>query len=555
MTNEIISLQFGNYSNYVGAHFWNIQESNFVYSGGDSSVKVPDINHDVLFREGINNQNRITFTPRMVLYDLKENINVFRNADGVKKVQEDKDSDLFTWSSGETEIIREDEIKTSEYINDLDKTEIEQLEAELKKKQNIDKINYLQNDYDMEKQVNYWTDFLKMKYHDRSYNTLSQFQSSDKDNDDFELHHYGLNAVKEKNNFMDNFEDKLRHFSEECDHMQGFQLIIDSYNGFGGMASGRCFELLNEEYRKKNILAILAFPFFENQKKESKTMRLINTSFTLKNLLQDNSDIMCLPISCDNSFLMSNKSDPINLPFVNYQPSLNYHTSAILGSLIDSVTLPWRQKSQKTTMNNTFELFDTYKYKMVSLQSVYPLRMNDDKYMMNYLQDKDLCKSASWFTPLSSTYNAEKTLEGSFSVCCSGVDDERVKNVKDKFAFSGSIPANVLLDQYFEDMYPKSKSKSYSIRTGLCTKLPFPNIMKDITLRSDTSKVLKSKTSELITILQMNKSILPMLDSIQSNIKKCKINEYSKYFDNGMEYDDFQELKNFTEDLKNSFSD
>jgi hypothetical protein len=25
MSNEVITLQFGNYSNYIGAHYWNIQ--------------------------------------------------------------------------------------------------------------------------------------------------------------------------------------------------------------------------------------------------------------------------------------------------------------------------------------------------------------------------------------------------------------------------------------------------------------------------------------------------------------------------------------------------
>lgn len=50
-TREILTLQFGNYSNYFGAHFWNLQEKSFVYE--PNQVPTP-INHDVLYREGIN---------------------------------------------------------------------------------------------------------------------------------------------------------------------------------------------------------------------------------------------------------------------------------------------------------------------------------------------------------------------------------------------------------------------------------------------------------------------------------------------------------------------
>jgi hypothetical protein len=47
---------------------------------------------------------------------------------------------------------------------------------------------------------------------------------------------------------------------------------------------------------------------------------------------------------------------------------MNYHTSAILASLIDLATLPYRQKSQKTFMYDMVSMFDTYKYKVLYLK-------------------------------------------------------------------------------------------------------------------------------------------------------------------------------------------
>lgn len=121
---------------------------------------------------------------------------------------------------------------------------------------------------------------------------------------------------------MDNFEDKLRYYSEECNRLQGFQIMADSFNGFGGMTN-KCLDMITEEYAKRNVFTILPFPYFANQKKDSKMTRLINTAFTLKGLLQDNKNNIVLPVSLFDSFLTSAKVRPVNLPLVNYQVSFN----------------------------------------------------------------------------------------------------------------------------------------------------------------------------------------------------------------------------------------
>ena len=39
--------------------------------------------------------------------------------------------------------------------------------------------------------------------------------------------------------------------------------MIDSFNGFGGMASN-CLNVIKEEFPKKSIFSILPFPYFKN---------------------------------------------------------------------------------------------------------------------------------------------------------------------------------------------------------------------------------------------------------------------------------------------------
>jgi hypothetical protein len=230
---------------------------------------------------------------------------------------------------------------------------------------------------------------------------------------------------------MDTFEDKLRHYAEECDRVQGFHLLADAFNGFGGMAS-TCTNFIAEEFSKKPLLAILPFPYFKNQKKAHKQTRLVNTAFTLKALLADNKDLMAVPLSCFDSFLMDKEQRPVHLPNVSYRPELDYHTSAVLAALVESFTTPWRLKTDaRVDMTSLFSMFDACRFKVAGVQAEVPLRVDDDKYLMNYLQERDLCENSRWFTPLCSGQaggvpTAER-LKGAFSVCCSGVEDSRVK--------------------------------------------------------------------------------------------------------------------------------
>lgn len=51
------------------------------------------------------------------------------------------------------------------------------------------------------------------------------------------------------------FEDRLRFFVEECDCLQGFQLLVDGDDGFGGLGCTVAQELA-DEYSQKGVLAV-----------------------------------------------------------------------------------------------------------------------------------------------------------------------------------------------------------------------------------------------------------------------------------------------------------
>ena len=57
-----------------------------------------------------------------------------------------------------------------------------------------------------------------------------------------------------------------------------------------------------------------------------------------------------------------------------------------------------------------------------------------------------------------------------------------------------------------------------------------------------------------MTILQTNKSILNWIKFIDAHIQEMSFVKYPRYFENGMEQEDFTELINFFRDLSDNFS-
>jgi len=105
-----------------------------------------------------------------------------------------------------------------------------------------------------------------------------------------------------------------------------------------------------------------------------------------------------------------------------------------------------------------------------------------------------------------------------------------------------TMEARTLLDQYFADMYPKSQRSCSSTWTGVSTRLPFPDIFKEA-----------EKSAALLTILQVNATCRPLVESIESGLRQCDVRCLPKLAENGMEEDDFVELKNFSNELTESF--
>lgn len=96
-----------------------------------------------------------------------------------------------------------------------------------------------------------WSDCLTTKLHPNTIMTLPGHWHNDLVQP-FDCYPAGIEAAQNMK-FVGDLEDRLHFFAEECDHLQGFQLLTNIQDGFGGVANEICAHMLYEQFPKKAI--------------------------------------------------------------------------------------------------------------------------------------------------------------------------------------------------------------------------------------------------------------------------------------------------------------
>jgi hypothetical protein len=179
---EIVTLQFGEYANHVGAHFWNFQDE---LIGLASSISERDdddsddddsddeekklvnqnrfnaIDHECLYRQGETRRGERIQTPRVVAYDLRSSLG------GVKQLGYlcDEGDDFFsstvsslsssqialkTWT-GEMRVHEQPRAKKSEYLRRLEEEEEEEEKEVRGEERGAEEEKEIEEDDDREK--------------------------------------------------------------------------------------------------------------------------------------------------------------------------------------------------------------------------------------------------------------------------------------------------------------------------------------------------------------------------------------------------------------------
>ncbi|XP_051497219.1 protein misato homolog 1 isoform X2 [Apus apus] len=168
---------------------------------------------------------------------------------------------------------------------------------------------------------------------------------------------------------LEELEDRLHFYVEECDYLQGFQVLCDLHNGFSGVGA-KVTELLCDEYSGKGILTWGLTPVTSNVGDSQKNFyRLMNTALGIVHL-SSHSSLFC-PLSLSGS-LGIRPRPPVSFPYINYDASLNYHSSAILAAVLDTLTAPYRLSSFQGSMMHLAETLNFSGRKVVAAWASVP---------------------------------------------------------------------------------------------------------------------------------------------------------------------------------------
>ncbi|RPB06132.1 tubulin nucleotide-binding domain-like protein [Choiromyces venosus 120613-1] len=306
---EIITLQLGHQANYLGTHFWNTQESYFTYAEDDSPGPV---DHNVHFRPGLGVDGGETFTPRVLIYDLKGGFGSMKKINALYEMEQDSDAGIpqGLWDR-EMTIQREPLVEPIEYQRNLD-AGLPPVRLE-------------------PTSVRYWSDFNRVFYHPRSSIQLNEYDLNSKIMP-FESFGLGRDLFNQLNREHDLLDRDFRLFAEECDQMQGVQIFTSAEDAWGGFAA-EYVAALRDEYSKIGIMT-WGLQDFEKVTREKQINHTVNLAYTLSNIVPLTS--LYIPLGCLQSKLPG---------YVNLDPALQWHKSALLSVAVETCTLPTRLRN------------------------------------------------------------------------------------------------------------------------------------------------------------------------------------------------------------------
>lgn len=379
---EVVTLQLGHYSNFIGTHWWNIQDAGLVY---DADAPAGELQSDVLFREGLTLAGHVTYTPRLIAIDLKGSLQTLRK-EGSLYDTEDENS-AFTWD-GQIMTHQESPPSKNPFLQELDNLDTGGLLAEpdfahLSSAVDnssvpgasvaVETINSslerIQKSYRLEGSVRVWSDFLRLHLHPRTISVINQYNH---DGESERLEVFGQGETLLQGQVLEDLEDRLHFFIEECDYLQGFQVLCDLTDGFSGLGS-KVTEYLQDSYGGRGILTWGVAPV--NHPDTSSMKHLYHMMNCALGTLQmaNHSSLFC-PLTLRGG-LCRRPPPPTAFPLLNGDPLLWYHSSSVLALALDALTVSYRLRDCSATMWQLSDALTASGRKVVSAYGSVPFPM------------------------------------------------------------------------------------------------------------------------------------------------------------------------------------
>lgn len=541
-TREVLTFQIGNYSNFVGSHFWNIQDSSFVFDPKSSTL---ELNHDVMFREGLTHRGEVTYTPRLLIFDLKGSLGSLRQ-EGIL-YNSSAASDVLYQVPG-VQVEQELPAVKNEFLQDLE----EQDRAVVTENQVA--IDYANKLYQLDDVVKVWSDYLRIHLHPKTVSLSNRYQLNS-ETEPFDSFILGQNLYKEPS-CRDDFEDRIHFFAEECDSLQGFNIFVDTNNA----CSGLCCELiedLNDYFNKKCIMTWGVSPPYRGDASIDSQYWLQNTMLSYVKLADASSAFIPLSTVAD---ITSFPNKTVSLPYVRYRSDLNYHTSSLLALSVETAMLPFRLRSNRSSLAEQVSVLTPQGRTFLALSSAMPFAMSEDSTLFDTLLSHG--DSLPWhqFTPNVSSSASAAHVQ---SIVLRGVKSSMLLNQNNPeiLKLGPCNSARDMMDYYFRDVCSNTLTSSYDVALPTKITSPFPQIFDShvaddgLISKAERFATQAVKSLPVMTSLQSTNAISGLLSGLVDFARKFPLHKLPRVRDAGLEEDEYKETVNRMESMRDNYCD
>jgi hypothetical protein len=285
---EILTLQFGAFSNSIMNDYWDLEQLN-----AEEAMKVnPEARHNSIF---INNDPK---RPRTIIFDLKDNLEKYSFFQS--KAQNVDKENLGYWDQNKVQVF------------DFSQNQEEEEKGEVHKK----KIPW----------------FSKFTLTEKNFCRVPPVDNF------FNIYHHGSRMLQSADQ-LEEMENKVRYFLEDSDYLRGFQCFLDTNSGFGSI-NKYILEYLSEECSKSPIFQYALnnehyTNNFDGKQNEKilEGMKFINGAICMQELKEY---VSCyIPIDVENLLQTRN----LHPGLLSMAPKKSYN---ILSLILSNLSIPYR---------------------------------------------------------------------------------------------------------------------------------------------------------------------------------------------------------------------
>ncbi|EHA99573.1 misato-like protein 1 [Heterocephalus glaber] len=546
---EVLTLQFGHFAGFVGAHWWNQQDA-ALGRATDGAEPPGELCPDVLYRTGRTLHGQETYTPRLILMDLKGSLSSLKEEGGLYR---DKQLDAAIAWQGKLTTHKEEEVyPKNPYLQDFQN-------AEGVLSNGVWRVKSIPNGkgpppvtsapkpkplVPAASSIRVWSDFLRVHLHPRSICLIHKY-NHDGETGRLEAFGQGESILKEPR-YLEELEDRLHFYVEECDYLQGFQILCDLHDGFSGLGT-KAAELLQDEYSGRGVITWGLLPGPCNPGEPQKNIyRLLNTVFGLVRLTA-HSSFVC-PLSVSGS-LGLRPQPPVNFPSLHYDATLPFHCSAILATALDTVTAPYRLHSSLVSMVRLGDMLTYSGKKVVTAEALIPFPWLPAQSLPDALIQ--LGGTTPW-TPLSACGDPSGTRCFAQSVVLRGVDKASHTSLLPPGTPLPSLlhactTGEEVLAQYLREQQPRVASSSHLLLTPCRVAPPYPPFFSSSFGQQGVAPgcPLRGTAEQSIPVLgalRSSSSLHQTLGALAKELEQLDLRRWASFLDTGVEQGDVEEL-------------